>query len=140
MLLWRLQSTGICINYFIFQKVSIHLFLAVLGFVASHRLSLAAASGLCCHVRASQHCRLSELLSPGSRHAGCSSWGTQAQPLQLEGLVAPRHVKSSWTRDQTHVPLYWQGWILIHCATRVALIPFISNLKDFLGNSSSRVC
>ena len=33
------------------------------------------------------------------------------------GLVAPQHVESSWTRDQTPVPCLGR-WILIHCATR----------------------
>ena len=39
-------------------------------------------------------------------------------PLQLwcTGLVAPRHVRSSQTKDQTPVPCI--GRILIHCTTR----------------------
>ena len=32
----------------------------------------------------------------------------QAQQLWHTGLVAPRHVESSWTRDQT-CPLHWQA-------------------------------
>ena len=56
--------------------------------------------------------------SAGSRPAGFSSGSTQAQQLQLRGcrvlaqklwhtgLVAPWHVKSSWTRVQ---PLHYQG-------------------------------
>ena len=35
-------------------------------------------------------------------------------------LVAPQHVGSSWTRDQTHVSCIG-GWILYHCATREVL-------------------
>ena len=60
------------------------------------------------------------LQSTGSRHAGFSSCGTQAQQLWRTGLVAPRHVESSWTRARTHVPCI--GWrILNHCATREVL-------------------
>ena len=33
------------------------------------------------------------------------------------GLVAPQHMGSSWTRDQTHVPCVGRQ-ILNHCATR----------------------
>ena len=52
----------------------------------------------------------------GFRCAGFSSWstwaqklwflgsGAQVQCLWYTGLVAPQHVKSSWNRDQTHVP------------------------------------
>ena len=68
------------------------------------------------------------LQSTGSRHVGFSSCGTWAQQLWLAGsrvkaqqlwrtgLVAPQHVGSSWTRDQTHVPCVGR-WILNHCAT-----------------------
>ena len=44
----------------------------------------------------------------------------QAQQLWLTGLVAPRHVGSSQTRAQTHVPSIGRQ-ILNHCATREAL-------------------
>ena len=45
--------------------------------------------------------------------------GSRAQDQQLwrTGLVVPRHVGSSWTRDQTHVPCIGR-WVLNHCATR----------------------
>ncbi|KAM7241041.1 hypothetical protein CapIbe_007613, partial [Capra ibex] len=33
------------------------------------------------------------------------------------GLVAPQHVGSSQTMDQTHVP-YIGRWILTHCTSR----------------------
>ena len=67
------------------------------------------------------------LQSTGSRHMGFNSCGTQAQQLWLTGLVAPRHVGSSWTRARTHVPCFGR-WILNHCATREAQIsiPFDS--------------
>ena len=44
------------------------------------------------------------LQSTGSRLKGSSSCGTQAQQLWRMGLVAPRHVGYSRTRDQTCVP------------------------------------
>ena len=48
--------------------------------------------------------------------AGFSSCGTQAQQLWCTGLVAPRHVGSSQTRDRTHVRCIGRR-ILNHCAT-----------------------
>ena len=51
-------------------------------------------------------------------HRLCRAHGLQK--LCHVGLVAPRHVESSWTRDQTHV--LCTGWrILILCATREVL-------------------
>ena len=42
-------------------------------------------------------------------HAGCSSWGTWAlHRLSRCGLVAPRHMGSSWIRDETRL-LHWQA-------------------------------
>ena len=109
-----------------------------------------AALGLHCCVRAFYSCGewgysslrcvgfslrwLLLLRSTGSRHAGFSSCGVQAQQLWLTGsrgqaqqlwrtgLVAPQHVGSSQTRDRTHVPCNGR-WILNHCATREA--PYI---------------
>ena len=51
--------------------------------------------------------------------------GSRAQAKQLwcTGLVAPRHVASSWTRDPTHVPCVGR-WILNHSATREVLMQF----------------
>ena len=66
------------------------------------------------------------LQSMGSRRVGfsrCSTW-TQAQHLWLMGLVAPRDVGSSWTRDRTHAPCIGRG-ILYHRATRKALVILI---------------
>ena len=69
------------------------------------------------------------LQSTCSRHTGFSSYGTwaeqlwlsgsraQAQQLGLMGLVAPRHVGSSWTRAQTGVSCIGRQ-VLNHCATR----------------------
>ena len=65
----------------------------------------------------------------GSRCVGFSSCGSRAQELWLAGsraqaqslwhtgLVAPRHVGSSWARARTHVPCIGRR-ILNHCATR----------------------
>ena len=51
---------------------------------------------------------------------GFSSYGTRAQYFWLEGLVAPWHLESSWTRNWTRVP--WIGRrIPIHCTTRQVL-------------------
>ena len=74
-------------------------------FVAVRGLSLVAASGgtLYCGARAS-HC------------GGFSCCGAQAQQLWRRGLVTPRHVGSSWTRAQTHVPCVGRR-ILNHCTT-----------------------
>ena len=100
-------------------------------FVAVCRLSLVAASRgyslLWCTDFSLQWLLL--LWSMGSRRMGFSSCGMQAQQLWLTGsraqvqqlwcmgLVAPRHVGSSQTRDQTHVPCIGRQ-ILNHCATR----------------------
>ena len=45
-----------------------------------------------------------------SRHAGSRS---QAQQFWRTSLVAPRHVESAQTKDQTHVPCTGR-WILYH--------------------------
>ena len=50
------------------------------------------------------------------------------------GLVAPRYVGSSWTRDGTHVPCIGR-WILNHWTTReVLLFPFLTHM--FLTRTS----
>ena len=57
-------------------------------------------------------CLLQWLLSSWSRGSGA-----QAESLWCTGLVAPRHVGSSWNKDWTHVPgIGW--WILNHWTTR----------------------
>ena len=67
-------------------------------------------------------CRLlaavaSLLWSMASEVLGLTSYRTQAQWLWHMGLVAPRHVESSWTRDRTLVPCIGR-WILNHWTTR----------------------
>ena len=85
------------------------------------RLSLVAASGgyssLWCVGFSLQWLLL--LWSTGSKRVGFSSCGTRDQQLWLTGLVAPRHVGSSWTRARTRVPCIGRR-ILNHCATREA--------------------
>ena len=99
-------------------------------FVAAHGLSLVVVSGGYSSLQCAGFSLwwLLLLQSTGSRHAGFSScstraqqlWfagsGAQAQQLWLTGLVALRHVGSSQTRDQTHVPCIGRQ-ILNHCAT-----------------------
>ena len=57
------------------------------------------------------------LQSTGSKRVGLSSCGTWAQQLWHTGSAAPRHVGSSRTRAQTHVPCIGRQ-IPNHCATR----------------------
>ena len=64
---------------------------------------------------------------------GAQAPDAQAQQLWLMGPVAPRHVGSSQTRSQTHVPCIGRQ-ILNHCATREApcsllLCPVFKNLS-----------
>ena len=59
----------------------------------------------------------SSLWCMGSKRAGFSSCGTRAQQLRRTGLVALRHVGSSWTRARTRVPCVSRR-ILNHCTTR----------------------
>ena len=86
-------------------------------FTATHGLSLVVESGVYSALQCAGFSLLRLLLlqSTGSRHAGfsrctrgLSNCGLRALEHRLSscgtlGLVAPRHVKSSWTRDCTHV-------------------------------------
>ena len=86
---------------------------------------------------------LLSLQSMGSRHTAFSSCGTwaqqswlagsraQAQQLWHTGLVAPRHVGSSGTRAQTHVPCIGRR-ILNHCTTRQVPAPLSSTKYNAL--------
>ena len=69
-----------------------------------------------CCARAS-HCFGFSLQSTGPRRMGFSSCSVRAPQLQLVGLVAPRHVKSSNTKDQTCIPCIG-SWILIYYSNR----------------------
>ena len=99
---------------------------------AVHRLSPAAANEGTPHRNAqASHC--SSLSRRGAQAPGAwasvavahlsSSCGAQAQQLWRMGLVAPRHVGSSWTRAQTHVPCISRR-TPNHCATREVLLFF----------------
>ena len=78
-------------------------------FVVVHGLLIAVASLVAEH--GLQAHGLQQLWLAGSR--------AQAQQLWRTGLVAPRHVGSSWTRARTRVPCIGRR-ILNHCATREA--------------------
>ena len=78
--------------------------------------SLVAEHGL-------QACGLQQLWLAGSR--------VQTQYLWHTGLVAPRHVGSSWTKARIRVP-YVGRWILNHCATREAPLGLILLLSASL--------
>ena len=55
----------------------------------------------------------------GTAVGGFSSCSSRVQWLRHMGLVAPQHVPSSWTRDQSDVSCIG-GWILYHWATKEA--------------------
>ena len=87
-----------------------------------------AGATLCCGAWAS-HCggffccgawalgmRASVVVARGLRSCN-AGFRAQAQLLWHMGLVAPQHVGSSQTRDQTHVPCIGRQ-ILNHCTTR----------------------
>ena len=62
----------------------------------------------------------------------------RAQWLWRGGLVAPRHVKSPWTRYQTRVPGIGRR-ILIHCITREVQKEFLIKKKN-KNNKKKLVC
>ena len=52
----------------------------------------------------------------------------QAQTLWNTGFVAPRHVESSQTRDQTRVPCTGRQILIIHCTTREVPLLVLSSI------------
>ena len=81
------------------SPVVVHgIFIVAASLVAEHRLSASVVVA----------CGLSSCNSQALGHR-LRSWGARA--------FTPRHVVSSWTSDQTHVPCAGR-WILIRCATR----------------------
>ena len=90
---------------------SFFFFLLCWVFIAARRLSLAVVWGLLA------------LRSTGSR--------IQAHYLRCSGFVAPWHVESSWTRDQTHVPCFGRQ-ILNHWTTGKFFLFF----NELLGTKS----
>ena len=99
-------------------------------------LFIFGCAGLCCCTQASSSCSKQKILSSCGAWAShcidfsccraqalgsvgfinCSVW---IQCLQPMGLVAPRQVESSWTRDPTHVPCIGR-WTSNHGSTREA--------------------
>ena len=111
----NIQTQTLTWMYNFFKKILFIIF----DFIAGHRLSLVAASGGYSSLRCAGFSLwwLLLLQSMGSRRAGFSSCGSWAQQLWHMGLVAPRHVGSSWTRDWTRGPCIGRQ-ILNHCATK----------------------
>ena len=89
-------------------------------FVAVHGLLIAVASLVAEH--GLQVHGLQQLWLAGSR--------AQAQQLWLAGLVAPWHVQSSRTRDQTRVPCLGRQ-ILNHCTTREVLYHLVLKVNFY---------
>ena len=124
--IWELSSLLIeafsVINFLLSTVFLFFFFWLCWVFVAAHRLSLVVASGGYSSLRCTGFSLrwLLLLRSMGTRHVGFSSCGAWAQWLWCMGLVAPRHVGSSWTRAQTRVPSIGR-WILNDHTTREAL-------------------
>ena len=97
-------------------------------FVAAHGLSLVAVSGGYSSLWYAGFSLwwLLLLRSTGSRRMGFSSHSTRAQQFWPTGLVAPQHVGSSWTRNQTRVPCIGKR-ILNHCTTSEVPALLITN-------------
>ena len=75
-------------------------------FTATHGLSLVVDSGGYSSLQCAGFFSLLQFLSlqsTGCRHAGFSRCSRGLSSCCTLGLVAPRHVKSSWTRVCTHV-------------------------------------
>ena len=138
-------STWLCV-FFFFNFIYLFIWLRWV-FVAARGLSLVAASRGYALLRCSGFSLrwLLLLRSTGSRRAGFSSCGSRAQWLWLvgsraqpqylwrTGLVAPRHVRYSRTRDWTRVPCIGRR-TPNHWATREApLISTILNSGFFKG-------
>ena len=87
------------------------LFLAVRGLLIAVT-SLVVEHGL--QVRGLQQLQHTGSVVVARRLSSCGSW---AQQLWCTGLVAPRHVGSPWSMDQTRVPSTGRR-ILNHCTSR----------------------
>ena len=74
-------------------------------------------SGFSCCGAQALGTRASVVVVRGLQWLWLEGFRAQAQWLWRTGLVALRHVGSSWTRDQTHVPCIGRQ-ILNHCPTR----------------------
>ena len=71
------------------------------------------------------------LQSTGSKR-GFNNFSSWAGSLRCSSFIAPRHVKSSQTRDRACVP-YISRWVLIHCTTRGVPIFCISDVLTSWG-------
>ena len=103
-------------------------------FIFLHRVYIAACElSLVALSRAALHCSAWAFPGSGFSRCGAQAVGVQAQWLRTQaqrllistcGLVALRHVGSSWTRDQSHAPCI-DRQILNHWTTREILhFPF----------------
>ena len=137
------MNTVVLVSFFLFFFFILFIYFIYFWlfwvFVAARGLSLVAASGGYSSLRCAGFSLqwLLSLWSTGSRRVGFSSCGTWAQQLWLTGSraqaqqlwhtspVAPRHVGSSRTRDQTRVPCIGRR-TLNHCATREAPCIFLN--------------
>ena len=111
-------------NFYFFILIYVFIYLGLHWvFVAVRGLSLGAANGaaLRCSAQASQCSGFSCCGSRAGGRAGFSSCSTRARELWCAGLVAPRHVGSSQTKDQACVPCIGR-LILNHWITRDVLI------------------
>ena len=118
-----------------FLKLFIYFWLCCV-FIAASGLSLVVESGgyssygvQTFHCNGVSCCKEKALVAQASIVASCrlSSCGSWVSELQCTGLVAPRHVKSSRTRNLTCIC----KWILTHSTTREVSAIF---LKTFFFN------
>ena len=110
-------------NFYFFILIYVFIYLGLHWvFVAARGLSLGAANGaaLRCSAQTSQCSGFSCCGSRAGGRAGFSSCSTRARELWCAGLVAPRHVGSSQTKDQACVPCIGR-LILNHQTTRESL-------------------
>ena len=82
-------------------------------------LFILAVLGLCSHMQVFSGCGVQSSHCHSFSCYGAPALGARAQWLWCRGLVAPRHVGSSCTRDGTHVPCI-ERQILNHWTTRQA--------------------
>ena len=119
-------------NTYIYLFIQLHQ--AFLKILFSYYLFLAVLGLHCCPQASSSCreqwllllvvCRLLLLQRRSSRHVSFSNCSPHVQSLWLRALADPQHVKSSATRDQTHV-LCSSRWILVYYITREVQVGFI---------------
>ena len=109
----------------LFEKVLFYLFLLCWVLVACGLLSSCSKCGQLsgCRARSSYYSGFSYCGAWILGWEGFSSCHTWAQSLWPTGLIAPRHVGSSWNRDRTRVS-YTGRQILYHWDTRGAPVSF----------------